>query len=61
MEKMIQGTGEGVKSLYEALGGLQSKITDLETFERRNLFREDWRGWQNDPNCSCTRCLNFCE
>lgn len=40
-----------VRASYELLGAIQSKLTDLEDFERRGWWREDWRGWVYDPEC----------
>lgn len=59
MKKMSVGTLEGTKSLYEALGELQQRITNTDDFEHRNEFREDWRGYKFEEDCLCDRCMRF--
>lgn len=52
MTDVWESTTEGVKSLYEALGRLQSELTDLGL----NDWNQDYRGWKYDPECECDRC-----
>jgi hypothetical protein len=52
MTKGYQGSGDPLKSLYEALGEVQAELSDLGL----NDWNQDYRGWKYDPECECTRC-----